>query len=145
MKELLEELFGKVDTYGIKCNVYKNPTRKELTLAYVDKNGNPSNLVRFSAFADTKDIYVYSFDLTHSQFYLNFDIPFTKRPSLDCTAKQGKIIDYCAIKRLANDSEKGDRSEKFVKKVISSDWSFLKKYFLGVDDAIEDLRGRLKK
>jgi hypothetical protein len=119
---LLEELLDKkISNQG---KVWKNPTRKELHDAY--NESAKKEFIRFVAINDSKDVYVFSADFVHSQFYSNFDINGT---ILDGTVKMGNLFTSPLLLKNAVTSPYNKKAFDKTKKILDTDWSWLNKYF----------------
>jgi disulfide oxidoreductase YuzD len=144
LKNLIEEILSiKLSSYKhseITGNIWKNPTRKELHDAYFDPNKKKRiDTIRFSAFADTKDIYVFPSEFIHVQFYdaINAGDYYYTKVILDGLVKNGKIIESDRLDLIIKVSKKNEKAKKILEKIVNADWNFLRKYFTGVDYFID--------
>jgi hypothetical protein len=157
-KELLKEEFV---TYFSDFQIYKNPSKDELREFYkeniallksknfLENSFNPiTGLmdVRFIAFSETQDFYLFDTNLLH---YKVVEKVLKKgKGSNDSKAFYGLaqyIVKQNALKyKESYDWDKRGVSSKELKEMLKTDWSFLNKYFINYEKIPKEIREFVK-
>jgi hypothetical protein len=153
-KELLKEEFL---TYFSNSQIYKNPTKDELRefqkeeIAFLKENGLLDSYfgtvsgeleVRFMAFADTKELYLFSVTLMH---YKVMEKVLKKEKSHNNSKVFYGLAKYNVRQNNLKYVESLDWdirgvSSKELKEMLKTDWSFLNKYFINYEKIPKEIR-----
>lgn len=152
-KELLKEEFL---TYFGNSQIYKNPTKDELKefskeeIAFLKEKGLLSSYfstisgeleIRFIAFADTKEFYLFSTTLLH---YKVMEKVLKREKSHNNSKVFYGLAKYNVRQNTLKYVESLDWDNAIslneVKKMLKTDWSFLEKYFINFKAIIKDIK-----
>jgi hypothetical protein len=137
-KQILEKYVDSFrNDWGTYCEVFVNPVAAEL---------RPYEAVRFSAFYNTKEIYVWTSDVVHGEVRREGITPDyfpkrTKSSRLDGSAERfGRMF------VMTNESGKirydltREETKKFWTDICAKDWSWTERYSINIEDFLRKVR-----